>query len=454
MNTLAQQLDRNSTTVPGQADSQVNWLCRLLALFTVLLIGVTWPLWWQAPSPISPRIPWFQFLTGVPGWVDRICVLFTLFGCCVTAQATLFPLGSSRAALVSKIGAGLYVGGLLGAVLLDQHRLQPWVTQFLLVGVLLLIAKAPDVLRSWKIIIAAIYIWSAISKCDAAFMANQGQLFLNGLLDPLGIDHSLWTPQLKQQLAAVFPMGELLAGMMLLLPTTRRWGFALSIVMHVALLWILGVGLRHEWGVLLWNLFFILQNIIVFGPDWNKRVRRRSAEVAKAKSKKKQKNAQQPERPALEFGRIPMAYTLIVAIYPALELAGKCDHWPAWAVYCSRPAQVHVLIDETAAKGLPAELQKFVGQPAPLQEVVPFSLDAWSFTTRSCPIYPQERYRVALALALLGPHCPNRTLTVEVRSPPDRDTGLRPTKKTIFGVAGLTQFCKQFKLNTVARTGS
>ncbi len=405
-------------------DGSFRLLRALVGLFTLLLMGVTWPLWTEAPSATSPQIPWFGVLTNVPFAVDQVAL-----GATVIASIWMMTLLRKTAPWQETASAWLYWLGLACLASLDQHRMQPWVIQYLLFATLLLIARDGPFLRSWKYAIAAVYIWSAISKLDASFFSQHGQLLLNGILDPLGIDHAFWADQTKRRIAMLFPVGELAVGILLLVPKFRRFGLPLSVGMHLALIGILAFGLKHEWGVLLWNPFFILQNLIVFGPDCFRR------------------NCVPQLVPKL-WGAT--AFTLLVMSYPALELAGRCDHWPAWGVYCARPAQVRVLIVDSETHNLPDELRKHQGLPAPLDDRLPLSLDSWCFQKRVSPTYPQERYRLALAIALLKDQVPDSAVTVEVRSTPNRWTGER-TLKVLNGLNEVETACKNFHFNTASR---
>ena len=112
-----------------------------------------------------------------------------------------------------------------------------------------------------------------------------------------------------------------------------------------------------------------------------------------------------------------------------------------------RPAAVRMLVHESDVDQLPASLQPHVGAAAPLSEWRPVNLDGWSFATCWCPMYPQERYRLAVIDALadqarLEPR-------VEIRSTPDRWTGRR-THQTL-SADELTKRLDSFWCNTLPR---
>ena len=88
-------------------------------------------------------------------------------------------------------------------------------------------------------------------------------------------------------------------------------------------------------------------------------------------------------------------------------------------MYSSRPAIVKMYVREQDIPILPETLRKHVGPPEPLSDLCQVNLDAWSFETQWCPMYPQERYRLGVILAL------TESAGATVHSSPDRWTGER-----------------------------
>lgn len=398
-------------------------LRRVLALFALILMGVTWPLWSDPASSISPRIPWFGFLRSMPSWLDSTALGITVVGLvsCVVA-----PSGTRW----TRISLAVLLVGLFPLLGYDQHRLQPWMWELLLFAILFLIAPGQSGWRWWRWVVISIYLHSGLSKLDASFVESHGQLILEGMLQPLSIDVRFWPERTREAIAWTFPIGEIVLCVFLAMRRTQRWGLWMSVVMHVALIWTLGVGLRHESGVVIWNVQFIVQNFILFGG-------RSSATVAETDA---------TPIPESAFIRIAAAaFGLFAVLFPLTENIGICDHWPAWAVYSSRPGQVDVLIPEEALQRLPAESKEYVGPPAPLETDRPLRLDAWSFETRSCPLYPQNRYRLAVGRALLGNAAEDAVFIVT--STPTR-WGDRPDPQRLEN-AEVETFLKRYWMNTL-----
>lgn len=141
-----------------------------------------------------------------------------------------------------------------------------------------------------------------------------------------------------------------------------------------------------------------------------------------------------------------IAVVIALSVWPGLSVFGLCDHWPAWAVYSSRPEIVTIQIADEEVAQLPPSLRSHVGPPEPLGVWRLISIDQWSFETRHCPTYPQARYRLAIARHLEAT-C-SVALRVTEQSTPDRWSGDRQTRE-IENIA--TECDQRFWFNTQSR---
>jgi hypothetical protein len=230
------------------------------------------------------------------------------------------------------------------------------------------------------------------------------------------------------------PLVELIAAIALAVPRWRRVGLWLSIAMHLLLLMAVGpLGLRHEFGVQLWNGLFLIQNVMLFGrPAFT--------------------GSTSPDNqilPRLRWADRSMSGLLaIVIVMPASQPWGFWDVWPSWAVYSARGGWTTSFVHYEDIEKLPPAVQRYVGAPAPLSDWHPIDVDAWSLKELHCPVYPQSRFRLSVAAAL------SRTarIRVERRSPPNRISGATDTR-TIEVVGGQLppEVRAEFWLNTVPR---
>jgi len=135
---------------------------------------------------------------------------------------------------------------------------------------------------------------------------------------------------------------------------------------------------------------------------------------------------------------------------PALQPWGYWDVWPSWAVYSSRGGWTTSFVHHDDIEKLPDAVRPFVGDPPPLSDWHPIDIDAWSLSELHCPVYPQPRFRLAVAAALSQ----FARIQVERRSPPERLSGT--TRVQTIEVTGgrlPPEVAAEFWLNTVPRDG-
>jgi hypothetical protein len=396
-----------------------------IALIGLLLGGLaTWPLWMGGQS--FPQIPWVGWATAVPQFADKL--LLTVCG--VAAIATLvIPHRLSTLARVAFSAAAV------GLVLLDQHRLQPWVLHLLCVLWLIWLSPNGRGLTLVRAVVISIYVHSALSRFDRASLEQQWGL-LAPLLERVGVTTRFASESQRLSAGAMFAIWELVVALLLAFPRTRRFGVWGSIVMHAGLILILGpLGQDHHPGVLIWNANWIVQNIVLFGRG----SRADGCETASAVE----------DGTALR-GRIATALAGVVILAPLLEPWGWWDHWPSWRVYSARPETVAFYVNESRLADLPPVMQRFVGPAEPLSDWRPVNLDAWSFDELRCPVYPQERFRLAVALASTQRCGLGEDVRVLIGSLPDRWTGERAMRE-LFGERELYAACEPFVISTTPR---
>src|SRR5262249_28175077 len=149
-------------------------------------------------------------------------------------------------------------------------------------------------------------------------------------------------------------------------------------------------GLNHHPGVLIWNVYFIAQDLLLFAPAriWcGMRTARGQSPVGKSADEivghaTSEKQSVSPiaasvappspptplprgERGDLEpedarvtqrisWGCVAIEGVLVcVLLLPLLEPWGMCDHWPAWGLYASRAERTIVLIEASSRERLP-----------------------------------------------------------------------------------------------------
>lgn len=357
---------------------------RILAGFEILLITVTWQLWWGHSS--FPVIPLINSLS-LPIVIDRIFVGIVLTAC-------IFIAGSSWQRRCDRF---VRAAGLAAALILcvsSQHRLQAWHWLFVL-GLGASLFKPENGLQLLRSVLASVYVCSALSRM--APTAHQG-------MSAAIVDQLLWMIGIKPELIAGMPgeflchalnIGEFAVGLLLLLSRTRRYGILSAMLLHGTLLLALGpLGLGHHTAVLIWNVCFLCLIPVVFsGPV--------------------------KDSPSTQTGQrwSYRAATLFVWLFPLSGLFGIADNWPAWQLYSTRPESWTLRIHQTDADYLEESIRQHVARPAPLEDWVVVRLDRWSLAETESPLYPEDRFQCEVIRRVLASFPDDAEFRVDVSEP-------------------------------------
>lgn len=389
--------------VPPPSLARVAALRLTLALFALALVAVTWRLW--TPQQVFPRVPLVAGVARLPDALQWVGLAALAAGLAVA----LLPRSLGRWA-----NGGLLVFAAAAAALIvsDQQRLQPWAYQFILVAIVLALADGPAAFALLRLLVISFYFHSALSKFDYSFLHTLGQQFLSALVGSVGASTDAWSEAWRLRAGLVFPTGELLIAVGLCFAATRRvalWG---AITLHLLLLVILGpLGLNHRPGVLLWNIYFIVQDVLLFGG-----ARQQPASEADA--------ALAPVSLAAPW---PVAWMIYAAVVlPFLAPTAWFDLWPSWGLYASSAERVALLVHRSEWEQLPDELRAY-GEVSNVADDpwIPLRLDRWCLAALGAPIYPQSRFQLGVAEAVISNHALAHRARVVRSSLADRWTGER-----------------------------
>ncbi len=356
-------------------------LRRTLAAFGLALVAVTWRLW--TPQHVFPQVPFFRALVAAPAWCDWAGASGMVVGLLASLVAPLRGPWAARALV-------LFAVSTTGMCLLDQERLQPWAYQFVIVAVVLALAEPRAALGLLRLLIVSFYLHSALSKFDYSFLHTLGQQFLAALAGVVGASVDGWSESSRLAAAAMFPLGELLIAAGLCFARTRRAALVAAIVMHMLLLTILGPwGMNHRPGVLIWNVYFMVQNVLLF---WSE-----STSPAAVPSEV------EPSGRRTAAPLFVQSLVLAAVALPLLAPTTWFDVWPAWGLYAPCAERVTLLVHRRGVEQLPAELQSFAEAPQdPRDPWRTLRLDRWSLEALGAPIYPQNRYQLGVAEAVIA----------------------------------------------------
>lgn len=366
------ELDVSSTAANRLADRFLS----LLLLFEVVLVSSTWPLWSSVDQ--FPAVPLFRFLAFVPAFGDQcltilMCLAAVLGAACFASDSTRKGTTARSSLLLAFL-----CGGALA--LLNQHRLQTWHWLFLLISLQAIVLPAESRVPIFRLTLATIYLFAAASRWGPDVDSGMSRQVLSVITKTVGLEQQLRNPTFLLIGCSAMTAMEFATGVLLLIPRCRRWGGVSAILMHGTLILVLSPwGLNHHAGVLVWNLFLLLAIGMLFipgtiAPDW------------------------------LAIGAGTPATRLMAAfviLFPLSAFWGWADNWLSWHVYSPRPEVVRMYVHENAVDDMPAELKLFLDPPAPLDVWHPVRIDRWSLATTSVPLYPEDRFQLAVAAQIL-----------------------------------------------------
>ena len=218
---------RPDPLVPHTSDESASHasLVRLLSAGHLSLIVATFPLW--RPQRLFPQVPLISIAGRIPEFVE-----WGLLGILIASIGVmLFPARPQPRRIACLImGLSTFL-----LVLIDQHRLQPWAWQFIILSLVLATSDNATSRTSWQWLIISIYAWSAWSKMDQGFFISHGRFLLEGLAKSIGLTQGtkFWPEWLLGSATISIPVFEMLMAFGLAWPATRRFAVILAAMMHV-----------------------------------------------------------------------------------------------------------------------------------------------------------------------------------------------------------------------------
>lgn len=394
----------------------------LIAVAAATCVGTSFGLWTpQRQFPQIPLIPDFA-------WPDLVA--WGMLGLLLVSLLWLLASAFSRRG--GKLPAVTFLLSSVGLLLEDQHRAQPWMLHFLWLSLFVAIGPPRRTLTLVVMLTSGLYFYSAISKCNLMFFEQHGQVILGGMFKSVGFTPGMLPETLRRVLIAGFPLGELLIAGALLFRKTRRGAACLAVFMHGLLILIFSPrGLNHEWGVLIWNGFFLLQAVSLW--------------VFAARAE-----AEHNHKPSRDWAGIAVATGLW--LFPLLRFTGHLDQWAGWSLYSPRSDVVRIYLavppDEIDAEFpgfTSARYQLIKGDARPV-EFVP---DRWSIAATRVPLNPEARLELAVARSL----CEKYDAWDEVAVVHERRDLMNPEDRVTRYYQGreeLAAFAGQFALPTTA----
>ncbi len=429
-------------------------LGRWLGMGGLALVAATWRLW--TPQTIFPRVPLCSFWDGFSAtgeWLLLVLLLVALFALVVLPK---LPRWRTLALAIVALTLVLLIAG-------DQHRAQPWAYQLIVVSCLWAAVTPWRGVVLLRLLVVSIYLYSAVAKLDYAFLTTLGPQFRDALLHLVGMSAERWPSGVRALANSAFPIGELLIALLLCFARTRVAGLLGSLLMHALMMILLSPwGLDHQPGVLVWNIYFLGQNVLLFGGTL------RAGNLKKSQpSQQESRDARRPttdaateeasseqQRWTSPVGRFASIVVEIgvgwVLFWPLLEPWGYCETWLAWGLYAPRAERTTVLIQDRDREQLPAQLQPYLEATEEEGGWWRLRIDQWSLDALQAPIYPQNRVQIGVALAVAAEPALDGRLRVVAFTKANRLTGERQYRE-YFGEAELRTATTKYWLRSWPR---
>lgn len=399
-----------------EEDATSRWLRAALGMATLLMLGLSWPLW------VGEReIPWVPFLSGMNplgGPFTRGAYLGLLL------SVGLFAIRSRG----WRLGFFISLAFLCGLILGDQHRFQPWAYQYAMTGLFLAAMPRGQGVRLARFWFVLLYLHSGLSKLDVSFRDELGLRFVATLLRPIGLEPTQWPLLARTVVVLGLPVGELAVACLLLSKRFCRVGLLGATVMHLTLILVLGpFGLDHGPIVLHWNLALLIQVGIVF---WEPPRLDRTSQGGVAR---------------LLRGLLVRFLFLGGALLPIGERWGYFDPWPSHALYASHVDRMFLDLHVSGFSTYPESLRAHC-LPVGAEPWMRLNLTSWSRRTRGTPVYPGNRAALGLAEGLAARYVEGGPVRVILFGPADRWTGHR-SRTEIIGLPAIRRQADRYRIN-------
>lgn len=323
----------------------------LIGLFCGMLLS---PLLWIPHDGVFPQLPFLDHLPAFNGLTS--VVLLVLFG----IGSTLWIGAATR------FSGHIAVLCLLLLLLQDQMRWQPWVYLYLLL--LMPFLQRPGnkedtrAISCLQLLIPGVYVWSGIHKLHTGFIEGTFTFFFEALSGML--------PGKYACLGYSIPLFEILTGIALLYPATRKAGMLMAILTHITILLLLTFATtRHNWVIFPWNVTLILLIVLLYGPRSEKR--------------------------GLHRGMIRHPRYILpllqVWIMPVFNFRGYWDHFLSFSFYSDKPAHFYIAVEESQVNKIDKRLQDYFVPLPGMEGGRIIDIEAWSFAALNVPFNPEDR---------------------------------------------------------------
>lgn len=351
------------------ADQRLSFIYKSVCICFLIGIFITFPLWHH--DRLFPMIPFHPGLSSLGAGVHYFLLGILL----LTIIANIIR---KKSALVIALSSIMFM-----LVLLDQMRLQPWVYIYFLIFIPFIWyfrvkdkkdkSSSMQVLNYIRILLIGTYTWSGLHKFSTEFIENVYPSMMMGLFK---VPQDSMLIEMKE-LGYGMAMVELLIGLGLIFPSTRKWSVLLAIIQHLLIIaWVSPIGGNTNYAILPWNVAMII--LIVFSAY----ITKESTQLWPAGQ-----NSLKWSTAALIF---------FVWILPALNIKDKWDAYLSFNLYTERISHMFVALRQQAIDELDPQHLDYLAFENLIDEGKVIDIERWSFEEMNVPVYPSPRVHCAI----------------------------------------------------------
>jgi len=306
-------------------------------------------------------IPVFDFIPD-----SSIYISYTLLILLLISLGLVF-LSSNKKYIIATLSI-LFV-----LLLQDQIRWQPWVYIYSLFLIPFLfdnsIKNGIKKVNYFQIILIGVYVWSGIHKLNSNFIEL---IYRSVLVDLFQMDNEVLTTSVLQ-FGYIIPVIEILMGIALISPKTRKIGVVIVVLSHLLILFYISpIGINYNTVIYPWNIAMILFTVLLF---WNKQNRI----VILGESN-------------LKYRTTNIAIVILFWILPSLNFIGKWDNYLSFSLYSGKTSNFYILIKDTEIEKIDTSIYKYYYRNIDgLSGGKIIDIGDWSFRELNVPCYPETR---------------------------------------------------------------
>jgi uncharacterized membrane protein YphA (DoxX/SURF4 family) len=288
-------------------------LFKIACIFWLIVKLMGWRMW--TTDRLFPTAPVFESLDQVPPVIHVILLVLSLL--CIVV---LLFFSKNKFIMAGLLAVEIF------SCLLDQNRWQPYEYQCIFIIFIFLVnADKPKLILSlFTIILASTYFYSGLGKLNGSFLHSIWmQIILKSFLK---IPSNIAGSRYLYHAGYLLGLFELVAGIGLLFPKTKKIAAIALILMQLFILLLLGpLGLSYNAIVWPWNMVMILYLYLIF-------IKKQERVIA----------------PKFVFQGWNKLIFVVWGILPALHFVGYWDGFLSSSMYSGKAPKMIICIKDTS----------------------------------------------------------------------------------------------------------